>query len=168
MGEGRNPDLTSILRTVVKSGADHVLLDLHGNVLWVLATIPERDDWNLSFKKNKRMIGTPIRTAPADDRSDFVIVIFVYKKFIYGFVFCIFSCFCSHRILVETFHVVSECKTAVYFSWSLIHALAQPVQLFWLLVTSSNSFTDSDVTVNRDRTRQNKTFICTILQTRAS
>ncbi len=38
---------------------------------------------------------------------------------------------------------------AIYFSWSLIQALAQPVQLFWPLVTfgvaSSNSLTDSDL-----------------------
>jgi len=51
--------------------------------------------------------------------------------------------------LVETFHNVSECKTAIYFSWSLIHALAQPVQLFWPLVTigvaSSESLTYSDL-----------------------
>ncbi len=57
---------------------------------------------------------------------------------------CTFNC-----KLVETFHVVGECKTAVYFCWFLIHALAQPVQLFWPLVTfgvaSSNSLTDSDL-----------------------
>jgi len=50
---------------------------------------------------------------------------------------------------VETFHVVSECSTAVYFSWCLIQALAQPVQLFWPLVTfsvvSGDSLTDSDL-----------------------
>ncbi len=44
---------------------------------------------------------------------------------------------------------VSECNTAVYFSWCLIQALAQPVQLFWPLVTfsvaSGNSLTDSDL-----------------------
>jgi len=60
---------------------------------------------------------------------------------------CIFSWHYSK--LVETFHVASECNTAVYFSWSLIQAFAQPVQLFWLLVTfrvaSCNSLTDSDL-----------------------
>ncbi len=51
--------------------------------------------------------------------------------------------------LVETFHVVSECNTAIYFSWCLIQALVQPVQLFWPLVTfsvaSGDSLTDSDL-----------------------
>jgi len=60
--------------------------------------------------------------------------------------FSFWDCYCK---LVETFHVVSECKTAVYFNWSLIHVIAQPVQLFWPLVTfsvaSSNSLTDSDL-----------------------
>jgi len=74
---------------------------------------------------------------------------------------------CGYHKLVETFHVVSECKTAIYFSWSAIHALAKPVQLFWPLVTfgvaSSNSLTDSDfTTVIRDSTRPNETFIYTI------
>jgi len=50
---------------------------------------------------------------------------------------------------VEIFHVVSECNAAVYFSWCLIQTLAQPVQLFWLLVTfsvpSGDSLTDSDL-----------------------
>jgi hypothetical protein len=51
--------------------------------------------------------------------------------------------------LVETFHVVSEFNTDVYFSWCLTQALAQPVQLFWPLVTfsiaSSDSLTDLDL-----------------------
>ncbi len=51
--------------------------------------------------------------------------------------------------LVDTFHIVCECNTAVYFSWCLIQALAQPVQLFWPLVTfsvaSGNSLTHSDL-----------------------
>ncbi len=63
--------------------------------------------------------------------------------------------------LVETFHIVNECKTAAYFSWSLIQALAQPVQLFWPLVTvdvtSSDSWTDSDlqllIETEQDKTR---------------
>jgi hypothetical protein len=54
-----------------------------------------------------------------------------------------------YRKLVETFHIVSKCNTAVYFSWCLAQVLAQPVQLFWLLVTfnvtSGNSLTDSDL-----------------------
>ncbi len=62
---------------------------------------------------------------------------------------------------METFHVVSECNTAVYFSWSLIQALAQPVQLFWPLVTfgvtSGNSLTDSElqlfIETEKDQTR---------------
>jgi len=62
---------------------------------------------------------------------------------------------------VETSYVASECKTAVYFSWSLIQALAQPVQLFWPLVTfsitSGDSSTDSDlqlfIETEQDRTR---------------
>jgi len=63
---------------------------------------------------------------------------------------------------VETFHVVSECKTEVYFSWSLIQALlAQPGQLFAPLVTfgvaSSDSLTDSDlqllIEAEQDQTR---------------
>jgi len=57
-------------------------------------------------------------------------------------------CLKYHK-LVETFHIVSECNTAVYFSWLLIQALAQPVQLFWPLVTfsvaSGDSLTDSDL-----------------------
>jgi len=59
----------------------------------------------------------------------------------------IFECF--YHKLVETFHVVCECKTAVYFSWCWIHTLAQLVQLFWQLVTfgvaSSDSLTDSEL-----------------------
>jgi len=65
--------------------------------------------------------------------------------------------------LVETFHVVSECKIAIYFSWFLIQALAQPVQLFLLLVTFSvasiDSLTDSDsdwqlfIETEQDQTR---------------
>jgi len=57
---------------------------------------------------------------------------------------------CSHHLKNITCkkHVVSECNTAVYFSWCLTQALAQPVQLFWPLVTfsvaSGNSLTDSD------------------------
>ncbi len=51
--------------------------------------------------------------------------------------------------LVEIFHVISECKTAVYFSWSLTQVLAQPVQLFnrWSLhsIASCDSWTDSDL-----------------------
>jgi hypothetical protein len=51
--------------------------------------------------------------------------------------------------LVETFHVGGECNTAIYFSWCLIQALAQPVQLFLPLVTfsvaSGNSLTDLDL-----------------------
>ncbi len=72
---------------------------------------------------------------------------------------CIFSC--HYRNLVETFHVASECNTAVYFSWSLIQAFAQPVQLFWPLVTfsvtSCDNLTDSDlqlyIETEQDRTR---------------
>ncbi len=41
----------------------------------------------------------------------------------------------SYCKLVETFNVVSECKTAVNYSWCWIHIFAQPVQLFWPLVT---------------------------------
>jgi hypothetical protein len=63
--------------------------------------------------------------------------------------------------LVETFHVVSECNTAIYFSWCLIEALVQPVQLFWPLVTfsvnSGDSLTDSALQIfietEQDRTR---------------
>jgi len=70
-----------------------------------------------------------------------------------------------YRKLVETFHGVSECNTAVCFSWCLVQALAQPVQLFWSLVTfgvaSGNSLTDSDlqlfIETEQDRTRH--TFI---------
>jgi len=55
----------------------------------------------------------------------------------------------EYHKLVETFHVVSECNTAIYFSWCLIQALAQLVQLFWPLVTfgvaSGDSLTDSDL-----------------------
>jgi len=62
---------------------------------------------------------------------------------------------------VETFHVASECNTAVYYCWCVIQAFAQPVQLFWLLVTfsvaSHNSLTDSDlqlfIETEQDRTR---------------
>ena len=64
---------------------------------------------------------------------------------------------------METFHVVSECNTAVYFSWCLIQALAlaQSVQLFWPLVTfsvaSGYSLTDSDlqlfIETEQDQTR---------------
>jgi len=54
-----------------------------------------------------------------------------------------------YRNLVETFHIVSECNTAVYFSWCLVQELAQSVQLFWRLVTfgfaPSNSLTDLDL-----------------------
>ncbi len=66
--------------------------------------------------------------------------------------------------LVETFHVVSECKTAIYFSWSLIQALPNQYNCFdcWSLLASSNSLTDSQVCINKDRTRQNETFIYTI------
>jgi len=66
-----------------------------------------------------------------------------------------------YRKLVDTFHVASECNTAVYFSWCLIQAFAQPVQLFWPLVTfsvaSRDSLTDSDlqlfIETEQDRTR---------------
>jgi hypothetical protein len=47
-----------------------------------------------------------------------------------------------HKV-VETFHVVSECNTAIYFSWCLIQVLAQPIQLFWQLVTFNVAFGDS-------------------------
>jgi len=54
-----------------------------------------------------------------------------------------------YRKLVETFHFGNECNTAVYFSWCLIQVLAQPVQLFWPLVTfsiaSGNSLTYLDL-----------------------
>ncbi len=54
-----------------------------------------------------------------------------------------------YRKLVETFHVVSECNTAIYFSWCLVQVFAQSVQLFWPLVTfgvaPSNSLTDFDL-----------------------
>jgi hypothetical protein len=57
--------------------------------------------------------------------------------------------------LVETFHIVSECKTAIYFSWCLINALAQPVQLFdrWSLfsIASHDSWTDSDLQLLTER-----------------
>jgi len=61
----------------------------------------------------------------------------------------------------ETFHVASECNTAIYFCWCLIQAFAQPVQLFWPLVTFSvasyNSLIDSDlqlfIETEQDRTR---------------
>jgi len=54
-----------------------------------------------------------------------------------------------------------------FFSWSLIQALAQLVQLFWLLVTfsiaSGNSLTDSDLQLFIEtETRPNETFIYTI------
>jgi len=39
-------------------------------------------------------------------------------------------CCCCYRNLVETFHVVSECKTAVYFRWCLVQALAQQYSSF--------------------------------------
>jgi hypothetical protein len=66
-----------------------------------------------------------------------------------------------YRKLVETFHIVSEYKTAIYFSWSLIQALAQPVQLFdcWSLlsVAHPNSWTDLDlhlfIETEQDQTR---------------
>ncbi len=67
-----------------------------------------------------------------------------------------------YRKLVEIFHIVSECNTTIYFSWCLIQAIAQPVQLFWLLVTfgiaSGDSLTDSDlqlfIETEQDWTRQ--------------
>ncbi len=73
-----------------------------------------------------------------------------------------FSILSQYHKLVETFHVVSECNTAFYFSWCLIQAHAQPVQLFWPLVTfsvaSGNCLTDSDlqlfIETEQDRTRQ--------------
>ncbi len=63
--------------------------------------------------------------------------------------------------LVETFHVVSECNTAVYFSWCSVQALAQSVQLFWPLVTfgiaNSDNLTDLDLQLftetEQDQTR---------------
>jgi len=61
----------------------------------------------------------------------------------------------SYRKLVETFHVVSECKTAVYFRrWAGPYST---IQLFWPLElfsdTSWDRWTDSDATViYRDRT----------------
>jgi len=41
----------------------------------------------------------------------------------------------SYRKLVETFHFVSECKTAVYFSRCLVQAFAQQYNCFdhWYL-----------------------------------
>jgi len=68
---------------------------------------------------------------------------------------------CNYHKLVETFHIVSKCNTAIYFSWSLTQALAQPIQLFWPLVTfsiaSGDSLTDSDlqpfIETEQDRTR---------------
>jgi len=66
---------------------------------------------------------------------------------------------------VETFHVASECNTAVYFYWCSIQAFAQPVQLFWLLVTfrvaSCNSLTDSDLQlfIETEQYRTRHTFI---------
>jgi len=76
--------------------------------------------------------------------------------------------------LVETFHIVCECNTAIYFSWCLIQALAQPAQLFWQLVTfsvaSGNSLTDSDlqlfIETEQDRTRH--TFIQYLLKSSLS
>jgi len=72
---------------------------------------------------------------------------------------------CVYRKLVETFHIVSECITAIYFSWCLIQALAQPVQLFWLLVTfsiaSGNCLTDSDLQlfIETEQDQRRHTFI---------
>ncbi len=43
----------------------------------------------------------------------------------------VFHSLSQYRKLVETSHFVSKCNTAIYFSWCLIQALAQPVQLFW-------------------------------------
>ncbi len=75
----------------------------------------------------------------------------------------------KHKV-VETFHVVSECKTVIYFSWCWIQALAQPVQLFWPLVTFGVTSCDSLTidrlrltTINRDRKRPNETFILTLV-----
>jgi len=66
---------------------------------------------------------------------------------------------------VETFHVVSECNTLIYFFWCLIQALAQPVQLLQPLVTfsvaSGDSLTDSDLQlfIETEQDQTTHTFI---------
>jgi len=54
---------------------------------------------------------------------------------------------CKYRKLVETFHVVSEYKTAVYFSWQFVN----------FSVASGDSLTDSDlqllIETEQDQTR---------------
>ncbi len=81
---------------------------------------------------------------------------------------CIISVLDSYRKLVRYFHIVSECMTVIYFSWSLILSLAEPVQLFWPLVTFGFGVASRQLdrlwltTVNRDRSRAKETFIYTI------
>jgi len=74
--------------------------------------------------------------------------------------------------LEETFHVVSECKTAFYFSWSLMQVLSQSVQLFWPLVTfsvaSSNSLTGSLLEIHTSlklNTQNQVTFYKSLIHT---
>jgi len=63
---------------------------------------------------------------------------------------------------VETFHVVNECKTPIYFHWCLVHALAQQYSCFdycfIIGVAFSNSFTNSDlqllIETEQDQMRQ--------------
>jgi len=78
---------------------------------------------------------------------------------------CIISVLDSDCKLVRYFQIVSECKTVVYFSWSLTLSLAQPVQLFWRLVTfgitSNDSLTDSDLQMltETDQEQRRHSFI---------
>ncbi len=69
---------------------------------------------------------------------------------------------CNYRKLVETFHVVSERQTAVYFCLSLITISAVwTIGHFWCRFLQQLDRLRL-TTVNRDRTRQNETFIYTI------
>ncbi len=64
----------------------------------------------------------------------------------------------------ETFHIVSKCKTSVYFSWSLVQAIDKQIQMFWGLVLKlASHLVTADrlmlTTINRDRTRLDETVI---------
>jgi len=86
------------------------------------------------------------------------------QKMIYNLLFNFYLLYFAEKnhFIIETFHVVSECKTAVYFSWCLIHSHAQQYNCFnhWFMigVASSDSFPESDlqflIETEQDQTRQ--------------
>jgi hypothetical protein len=101
----------------------------------------------MTWTRAKRQARTTRTTSP-ESRSDQSYLYFKYAVY--------------HK-LAETFHNVSECKTAIYFSWWVILQLRWPGDLWPLNLWYCFTFDRLRITLsNRDRTRPYKTINITI------